>query len=829
MDPQIQRLIEDLQTDVQDLIQVMRNLSNVVSATASQRDIQDKAIDQTVKQMGAFGKTIKDNVDAVEKSTEAQKKSSEDAIKTEKEKNQIARENFVYQRRQRSAFRDLVQEMSSTRGAMARFDESLLDNNTKLGSFAQSLLGGESGVLLFGAAVKGTTAGLAQMAKALYQGQVGALVAGQSFSTFASTVGTALQGIGLALLFIPGIGQIFGLAGLAARGLGAAAGAAGLALQGASQVTREFTSLSDRLVDVYQDLAKVGVAASDGMLGLAQSAQQLGYGLDEGSIRQFAELMRSGSTELALLGGTVAAGRKQFTEFNSLVRDDVGRELENLGFLPAQINEAVMAFTANQISMGRSATLRDREATKSAAEYIRQLDLLTKLTGQDAKTLQGRMNDDLREERFRAGLMRIERTQGAAAAETLRRNIAAIGLADPVLAKGLKDLTGGVIDTAEAANLARMGILQIPEAMTQSLGGGFQELASIVNFTATNMGEMLGSVGLYNQVYGDLTAQLKFGQFAQRDFTALLEQANEQQRQQQIGAEGLVGAQTDLRRDQRDLRDELQDLVKTGVVPTTEALKTLMNAANTAGQALLRGAGVSQPPGQRMGTAPAVSTPATAAPSISGASLTPRQLFDFKGGITGNAANFDQLEPGFRQRLLQMAAEYYQITGRRLPFGSGQRSAEDNASVGGVSSSLHLTGQAADLSSKAVDELVSLGLLQRYGFKQNATSSWHISDTGFRDGGVAAGPKTGYAAILHGREAVVPLPDGQSIPVTVKPQTEQTRDMLTDEIGRLGRFVQDLAKVQRQTSDLAPMLQEMIALQRTQNNTAEKMLMVAQN
>ena len=32
-------------------------------------------------------------------------------------------------------------------------------------------------------------------------------------------------------------------------------------------------------------------------------------------------------------------------------------------------------------------------------------------------------------------------------------------------------------------------------------------------------------------------------------------------------------------------------------------------------------------------------------------------------------------------------------------------------------------------------------------------------------GGVFAGPKSGYAAMLHGNEAVVPLPDGKTIPV----------------------------------------------------------------
>ena len=39
---------------------------------------------------------------------------------------------------------------------------------------------------------------------------------------------------------------------------------------------------------------------------------------------------------------------------------------------------------------------------------------------------------------------------------------------------------------------------------------------------------------------------------------------------------------------------------------------------------------------------------------------------------------------------------------------------------------------------------------------------------GFNDGGVASGPTSGYPVMLHGTEAIVPLPDGRSIPVSIK-------------------------------------------------------------
>jgi hypothetical protein len=43
-----------------------------------------------------------------------------------------------------------------------------------------------------------------------------------------------------------------------------------------------------------------------------------------------------------------------------------------------------------------------------------------------------------------------------------------------------------------------------------------------------------------------------------------------------------------------------------------------------------------------------------------------------------------------------------------------------------------------------------------------------LSPPGYATGGVARGSQAGYPAILHGTEAVIPLPNGKSIPVEMK-------------------------------------------------------------
>lgn len=61
---------------------------------------------------------------------------------------------------------------------------------------------------------------------------------------------------------------------------------------------------------------------------------------------------------------------------------------------------------------------------------------------------------------------------------------------------------------------------------------------------------------------------------------------------------------------------------------------------------------------------------------------------------------------------------------------------------------------------------------------------------GFATGGIARGPSSGHIEILHGTEAVVPLPNGRSIPVELK------NDALIEEIRGLRKDVNELKNVE---------------------------------
>jgi hypothetical protein len=117
---------------------------------------------------------------------------------------------------------------------------------------------------------------------------------------------------------------------------------------------------------------------------------------------------------------------------------------------------------------------------------------------------------------------------------------------------------------------------------------------------------------------------------------------------------------------------------------------------------------------------------------------------------------------------------------------------------------LHQQGRALDFNTSDINALERMGLLKEFGFNRLANDPPHIY---MQDGGIASGPKSGYQATLHGTEAVVPLPDGKTIPVTMPEMSNQV-SMMSEQITRLD---------------------ELIALMRNQNGISHKILQAANN
>jgi hypothetical protein len=221
----------------------------------------------------------------------------------------------------------------------------------------------------------------------------------------------------------------------------------------------EVNKMSDNLYKSYQNLSKTGVAASDGMMGLAAASQQLGFGLEQIGLDAFARLMTNASKDLAMLSGSAIEGRKNFVDFSSsIVRGDTGRQLMNMGMSIESINEGVASYVKQQVQLGRAQNMTNQQLRDGAVAYLKEMDALTKLTGIQKAELEAQMENNRRNERFRAAIEKVRREQGDVAAQNLELNMAAASERFPELSEGLKDLAAGYVNTEAAAKADQLEI-----------------------------------------------------------------------------------------------------------------------------------------------------------------------------------------------------------------------------------------------------------------------------------------------------------------------------------------------------------------------------------
>ena len=178
--------------------------------------------------------------------------------------------------------------------------------------------------------------------------------------------------------------------------------------------------------------------------------------------------------------------------------------------------------------------------------------------------------------------------------------------------------------------------------------------------------------------------------------------------------------------------------------------------------------------------------------------------------------------------------------GRKLKINSAFRSREEQERLYALyqsgrglpaappGSSLHERGLAVDIQN--YNDPAAVAALNRQGLRQTVRGDApHFAmQEGYLTGGIATGPRSGYTATLHGTEAVIPLPDGKTIPVTM-PGLEASLDSIAN---RSAQAVSDPTSGMREQinqqvglmGDQIAKLDELISLMRNQNTISTKIL-----
>ena len=205
----------------------------------------------------------------------------------------------------------------------------------------------------------------------------------------------------------------------------------------------------DATAKTFNEFGKVGALGTKGMTGLFEQFNRSGM-----SLSGFQKAVQDNAQTLARFRGMTASGAEDFSKIvGGIVDSDAGMELRRIGLSADQIGESTGAFVTQQTRLGRSQQMTQQQLTAGTVQYVKELDELSKVTGQSREAIQKQQDAALSESRFRANyetLMAQGNEKGAKALMALQTQMQGIG---PELGQATRDLASGAANTDAARKL----------------------------------------------------------------------------------------------------------------------------------------------------------------------------------------------------------------------------------------------------------------------------------------------------------------------------------------------------------------------------------------
>lgn len=849
----------------EDLEKLKREIEALSFALSELSDTAGTAAEKMGKVFGAetvkASKRFQNLNRELDKATDAQKnltQQQKQELQAKKKLSELSEKEWYERRRQLS---DALRNRNRT--------QELFDQFERTGGMTQMLrdrfegLGKESiamtGFLKFvTAGIEGLGKAAFSMGKALWQGQRGAKVSADALGELANSLsgimGT-LGAIATALSFTPWGRTIKGLKLLG----GALMGAAGLT-QLSAEATKALAEQNDKLFQSFNELGKVGMSAATGMDATFDTLQQLG--MTVGEIQEFNRLMTASAKTLALFGATAAQGGEEFAKVaGGLYKSQLGQQLENMGITAEAQREAALTYMSIQARTGQLELANTQKLIKESAKFATELDLMARLTGQSREETAKQMEANLADARYRAAM---DQAVAAGDEEQIKRLKVAGQLASLFEAQGLTSLAVGT--RALAAGRGAVTGPQAVEAMNAGVreaiaSGDFGQAMSVLSKTMPQFNrQMRGIVPFTGNLEGymadysksqDMTVKLqamtneiqtKFG----GDVDAYLKSIKERDK----GADQTTRDNVSAARTQQaaaQLQDRAAYTYNYAATLNKTASETFRDAVNvfsrTVGAKPVPGGVPGGGAGVAPGPAPSGKTTPGAA-ELRGAAaknLNPGNLrFAGQAGATMGTdgfARFQTVDEGLvalaNQINLYLTGKSSMgrldtvstLIGAYAPPNENDTKAyvEKVAAFMGMDANANIGRDPATMAKlmTAIIGVENFGDPNRgYNFRSGVQMAVaqvlgvDPSQIGkFRTGGIASGPRSGYAALLHGTEAVVPLPDGRYIPV--KLDNRETTESLN----------RQLTTLQMQLTKM----DEMIGVMRENNSISSKILQVSRN
>ena len=400
-------------------------------------------------------------------------------------------------------------------------------------------------------------------------------------------------------------------------------------LQGGARYVAAVKEQSDQLLKGYKDIAAAGAQTAAGMSGVYDNLKRMNYDVAT-EMGDFTALVAENSQTLAMFGKTVGGGLTEVAKISQvLTNGDVGAEFAAMGLSINEINKGIISYTKMQMLTGSRLKMSAEQQTAAAAAYIKEVDLLAKVTGRNRQQQESDQEEAQTEERFAAFTAKLEDriAAGGPDADVARKQLEQTKLVqaysanlDPVIRKGMLNSVTGTFDSPDVQKLMRAA----PEAQRMLASGMFDasEVFStmVKGFEKDRKGAIgRASIGVQDAYSVSLKGMNKA--IADQKAGTLGEKVDAAKGAQAVD-DPITKNRVKQEQNDRQITARQQDALQVGMGAVTTGMSALTGATDSATAALekLAGfAGIKNNRGAPVGSAPTAApaaAPAAARPAI---------------------------------------------------------------------------------------------------------------------------------------------------------------------------------------------------------------------
>ena len=344
----------------------------------------------------------------------------------------------------------------------------------------------------------------------------------------------------------------------------------------------EVNKQSDALFDAYKNLSQSGLSDAGGMRTIFDNMQKFGYGIEQ--LGDMTALLKANSKELAAFGGTAASGTKAFADAAAdIQRSEVGKSLQMLGKTPDEINKGMAGFIKQQQNIGVSSAGIQQNLAQKTADYVRNLDLMSKLTGESADQLQAKLEQAQAEDAFAAAQYELKKKADAGDRDAALKYAANQELAQRLTGTALKEFQQGVGGDISAMSKTLMTAPEAVATLSKSAYTADEYLTALGKGAERTMSQTSGLARLNANDFVLPFHEMgkAASRFAEDTSEQQKERAKAEQELQTKGLDPATKAQVEMRIEQMKTRDSLQSLINKGINPVTTAMEKLAGVTET--------------------------------------------------------------------------------------------------------------------------------------------------------------------------------------------------------------------------------------------------------